>query len=113
MITTTGQFADKLMRAMNAELTKKLSSPAFVSSIRRGSKRILEHALRVQPTFLSMVNQDGKLRAELGVVNSVSAMDSLVHAWVKSTEVRVGRPQIIGNRLVGTRDNTLVGLVVD
>ena len=102
MVTPVGQFQDKVIRAMYAELTKKLTSTAFKTSLSRGAKRILEHSLRVQPTYLSMVAQDGQLRAELGVADSQSAMDSLVRAWVRSTHVTVSRPRIVGNRIIGT-----------
>lgn len=101
MVTTVGLFKDKVIRAMHAELTKKLTSQAFQTSIRRGAKRILEHSLRVQPTYLSMVAQDGQLRAELGVADSQSAMDSLIRAWVKSVNIRIHHPRIIGHRIAG------------
>jgi len=102
MITTVGVFKDKVIRAMYAELTKKLGSVAFKTSLRRGAKQILEKALRAHPTYHAMVAQDGILRAELGVVDSASAMDSLVRAWVQSTHITVSRPRIMGHRIVGT-----------
>lgn len=102
MVTTVGQFQDKLIRAIYAELNKKLSSQAFQNSIKRGTKSILEAALRSQPEYQDMVAQDGRLRAELGVVNSESAMEGLVRAWVGSTNVRIHRPRIIGGKIVGT-----------
>ena len=102
MVTPVNQFQDKVIRAMYAELTKKLQSQAFQQSIRRGTKQALEKALRAQPEYQSMVMQDGKLRAELGVVDSTSAMESLVRDWVRSTTVHVARPRIVGGRILGT-----------
>ena len=102
MVTTPGQFKDKILRTMHAELTRKLASGAFKNSIRRGVKPILERALVTQDEYQSMVAQDGKLRAELGVVDSESAMNSLVRDWVRSTHVTVSRPRIVGSRLIGT-----------
>ncbi len=102
MVTPVGQFQDKLMRAMHKELVKKFSSTAFKNSIRRGVKPILEAALMAQPEYLSMVTQDGRLRAELGVADSESAINSLVRAWVRSTHVDISRPRIVGNRILGT-----------
>lgn len=102
MVTPVGQFQDKVIRAMYAELQKKLTSPAFKTSIRRGVMPLLEKALRAQPEYQDMVAQDGRLRAELGVVDSESAMESLVQTWARSTEVRVNRPRIVGNRILGT-----------
>lgn len=104
MVTTRTEFRGKVVRAMHKELVKRLTSPAFQTSIRRGMKPILEIALRSQPEYEDMVAQDGKLRAELGVVDSASAMESLVSAWVKSTNVVIGRPRIIGfgPKLIGT-----------
>ena len=102
MVTPVDQFQDKVIRAMYAELTQKLHSAAFLTSLRRGTKRILEHSLRVQPTYLSMVSHDGQLRSELGVADSQSAMESLIRAWVRSIDVRVNRPRIVGNRILGT-----------
>jgi len=102
MVTPVGQFQDKVIRAMYMELTKKLHSAAFLSSLRSGAKRILEQSLRVQPTYLSMVTHDGQLRSELGVADSQSAMESLIRAWLRSIEVRVNRPRIVGHRIIGT-----------
>jgi hypothetical protein len=102
MVTPVGQFQDKVIRAMYAELNKKLTSAAFKTSIRRGVMPILEDALRAQPEYQHMVAQDGRLRAELGVVDSESAMESLVSIWARSTTVRVNRPRIVGNRILGT-----------
>jgi len=102
MVTTVGQFRDRVIRAMYAELNKKLTSQAFQNSIRRGTKSILEEALRSQPEYQDMVAQDGRLRAELGVANSESAMEGLVRAWVGSTNIRIHRPRIIAGKILGT-----------
>jgi len=102
-VTTADSFRDKVLRAMYKHLTKRLGSPAFQTSIRRGSRKILERELRAHPTFQSMVAHDGKLRRELGVVDSQSAMESLVRDWVRSVDVKVGRPRLLrGSSIAGT-----------
>ena len=101
MVTSPGGFKDKILRAMLAELTSKLQRPAFQNSIRRGTKKLLEISLKSQPEYTSMIFQDGKLRAELGVADSQSAMESLVRAWVASVQTRVHTPRIVGSRIAG------------
>ena len=102
MITTRREFKRKILMGMYRELKKKLTSTAFKNSISRGVKPILANALKAQPEYQDMVAQVGKLRAELGVVDSKSAMDSLVRDWVRSTHVSVSRPRIVGDRILGT-----------
>jgi hypothetical protein len=102
MLTTPNQFKDKVLRAMYYELSRKLGSAAFRNDVRRESRAILEEELRAQDAYQSMVAEDGRLRRELGVADNVSAMESLVRDWSQSTIVTVGRPRILGSRLVGT-----------
>lgn len=102
MLTSAAQFQDKVLRAMYREISTKLGSAAFRNDLRRESRRVLEESLRAQPAYQDMVADDGRLRRELGVVDSVSAMDHLVRDWSLSTTVRVSPPRILGNRLVGT-----------
>jgi hypothetical protein len=101
MVTTRGIFQDKVIKAMHRELMQKLGRPAFQQSVRRNTKKLLEISLKSQPEYLSMILQDGKLRAELGVADSQSAMESLVRAWVSSVQVRAHTPRIVGSRIVG------------
>lgn len=102
MVTTPDSFADKVVRAMHAELVRKLGSRAFQQSVQRGARGVLEASLKSQPEYLSMIFQDGELRKELGVADSQSAMDSLVRVWVRSVQVRAHTPRMIGPRIAGT-----------
>jgi len=102
MLTTPRDFKRNILKGMRAELTKKLTSSAFKTSIHRGVRIMLGEALQSQDEYLSMVTQDGKLRAELGVADSNSVMDSLVRDWVRSVNVRVAPPRVLGDRIVGT-----------
>lgn len=102
MVTTADSFADKVTKAIYYEVTKKLGTKDFQDAIRRGTKAILRKHLLEHETYQSMVAYDGKLRAQLGVINSESAMNSLVRTWVDSTTVSIRRPKIIGHRVLGT-----------
>lgn len=102
LVTTTASFKKRILKAMQKEITKKLSSKAFQDDLRRDTKRILRESLMRQPEYLDMVAHDGKLRRELGVVDSTSAMDSLVRDWVNSTHVKIANPRIVGSMLVGS-----------
>jgi hypothetical protein len=87
---------------MQKHLQKTIGSAAFQKAIQNGTKRILGEFLMAQDTYRSMVESDGELRGELGVVNSVSAMDNLVRDWVASTSIRVSQPRVVGGRITGT-----------
>jgi len=108
MVTTKGVFKNRVLRAMYSELGKKMRSPSFQTSMRRGTKKILEASLTSQPEYIDMVAHEGKLRKELGVVNSASAMDSLVRAWTESTTVKVKLIGLMGAGLLGVHANTIV-----
>ena len=101
LLTSRNVFKDKIIRSMITEINARLSSANFQNIIRRRSKIILKEALLNTPVYQSMADENGVLRSELGVVNSGSAMNSLVNAWVKSTKVTLGRPRVIGHRIVG------------
>lgn len=102
MVTSADEFADKIIKEMYGVLNKKLKSASFRTSLTRGTKTILEENLRKQDTFVDMVAEDGKLRNQLGVVDSVSAMESLVNTWVASTQVTFGAPRIVGHEIRGS-----------
>lgn len=102
MLTTARQFKDNIIRAMRVELQKKLTSNAFQNSMLRGARAILKESLESQDEYRDMIAHDGKLRAELGVADSDSAMNSLVRDWVRSTSVKVAVPRVTGSRIMGT-----------
>lgn len=102
MLTPRRLFADKIIKAMHAEIVKRLHGMAFQTSVRRGTNKILEEALKSQKTYVDMVAHDGLLRAELGVVDSQSAMDKLVRDWLRSTHVKVQTPRIVGHQVLGS-----------
>jgi hypothetical protein len=90
------------MKALLNEITKRLGSAAFRTSLRRGTNKILEQALKSQPEYRDMVAHGGQLRAELGVVDSEAAMNRLVRDWLASTTVRVARPRLLGKQFLGS-----------
>jgi hypothetical protein len=90
------------MKALLSEIIKRLGSAAFRTGLRRGTNKILEQALKSQPEYRDMVAHGGKLRAELGVVDSEAAMNRLVRDWLASTQVRVARPRLLGKQFVGS-----------
>jgi hypothetical protein len=63
------------------------------------AKRLLERSLRNQQEFDEMVSHDGRLRKELGVADSSSAMESLVQAWINSVHVIFNIPSMRGSRI--------------
>jgi len=101
LITKTPEIKQKIVNACYEDIIKKISNPSLVSRIREGVEGILEEALISQKEYAEMVDNDGILRGELGVVDSKSAMDSLIEDWVKTVRVMVKRPIIVGNTLKG------------
>jgi hypothetical protein len=102
MVTPPEVFADRIVKEMYKVLSKKLQSQAFKTSLRRGTKKILETSLRKHPTFIDMFNEDGKLRSQLGIADSISAMESLVRTWIGSTTVTLRAPKLVGKQISGT-----------
>ena len=102
LVTPTHEIKSKIVRAMYATLIKRLSSGAIKNAIQKGAQKALEKSLKSQLEYLDMVASDGRLRAELGVVNSERVMNSLVRDWVRSTHVQIHRPRILGSSIVGT-----------
>lgn len=97
LLDSPGQIKHKIMDAMRREITRRLGSMAFRTALQRRSRKALKDALESTNVYQSMVAHDGRLRAELGVVDSETAMNRLVRDWVKTVEVKVMPPKRFAN----------------
>jgi hypothetical protein len=101
LITTRQEFTNDVISSLRHDILLRLKNPSLQSRIKEAIQDVLSQSLKQQPEYIDMVAHDGVLRAELGVVDSESSMNSLVEDWVSSVSVSIRPPILIGNKLKG------------
>lgn len=101
MVTPLSKSKQLTIDALYKEVLKKAASPILQTNLLSGVKSILRQALVQQIQYQEMLDNNSRLRAELGVVDSAAAINSVVDTWVNSVSVTVNKPHKVGNQIVG------------
>lgn len=101
LLTPVNIFKLKVMGGISRHINNTLLTQKTAVILREKIKNIIRLSLENQPEYISMVDFNGTLRRELGVVDSRSAMEELTNIWIDSLRIFMTKSQAIGNKLTG------------
>lgn len=96
------QIKKNIASAIQKELAKRLSSKSIAALLKKETQKILADAIRLQPEYVELVDHEGQLRKELGVIDGRTVMESLIQDWANTVNVNVLAPKVIGSQIKGT-----------
>lgn len=87
LLTPIEKIRSDILSLSIKHLNKRLFRASVQNMLIQKTQNAIYSSLIRQPEYIEMVNPQGRLRAELGVVDSSQAINRLVQTWIESVEL--------------------------
>jgi hypothetical protein len=101
LITPAADIVNNILQRWVTDLNRRINTSVFRSTLKREVGLLIRNGIIAQPEYGSLATIGDKLNTEIGLLDAESKLRSLIDIWVRSVEVVMTPPSIVGSRIVG------------